>query len=121
MQYSIDFKGKIPPAAQERIRDGMKRADENADPKWRHIFDACVLAAARKKQEITSDDVLAEIQSLPDPPKTHNLAAIGPAMKRAAQMGVIARTDRFCRSRVPHKNGNLHNIWTSRCHGQNTQ
>jgi hypothetical protein len=121
MQYSIDFSGKVPPVVQQRIRDGMKRADENADPKWRHIFDACVLAAARKKPEITSDDVLAEIEALPDPPKTHNLAAIGPAMKRAAQMGIIARTDRFCRSRVPHKNGNLHNVWSSRCHGQNAQ
>ncbi len=99
-QFALDFSGKMPPAAQERIHDGMKRADENADPKWRHIFDACVLAAARKKQEITSDDVLAEIESLPDPPKTHNLAAIGPAMKRAAQMGIIARTERFCRSSV---------------------
>jgi hypothetical protein len=113
MQFALDFTGKIPTEAQERIADGMKRADDNANTRWKHIFDGCVLAAARKKPEITSDDVLAEIEALPDPPQTHNLAAIGPAMKRAAQMGVIARTDRFCRSRVPHKNGNLHNVWQS--------
>jgi hypothetical protein len=113
MQYALDFTQKVPPAVQERIADGMKRADENADDRWKHIFDACVLAAALKKAEITSDDVLAEIDALPNAPTTHNLAAIGPAMKRAAQKGVIARTNRFCRSRVRHKNGNLHNIWIS--------
>lgn len=113
MQFSLDFTGKLPSETQEKIADGMKRADDNADQRWKHVFDGCVLAAARKKQEITSDDVLEEIAALPDPPQTHNLAAIGPAMKRAAQMGVLARTDRFCRSRVPHKNGNLHNIWRS--------
>ena len=119
-QFALDFTGKVPPEVQERIRDGMTRADQNADVRWKHIFDGCVLAAARKKAEITSDDVIAEIEALPDPPTTHNLAAIGPAMKRAAQMGIIARTDRFCRSRVAHKNGNLHQVWQSRCHGQNT-
>lgn len=113
MQFSLDFTQKVPPAIQEKIRAGMKRADDNADLRWRHVFDACVLAAARKKPEVTSDDVLAEIEALPDAPTTHNLAAIGPAMKRAAQMGILTRTDRFVRSTVKRKNGNLHNIWIS--------
>ncbi|KAA6459671.1 hypothetical protein DYQ86_16260 [Acidobacteria bacterium AB60] len=118
VQYSLDFTQKVPPAAQERIAAGMKQADENADPKWRHIFDACVLAAAKKKREITSDDVLAEVEALPNAPSTHNLAAIGPAMKRAAQMGVIARTDRFSRSARPEKNGNLHAVWLSKFYSE---
>jgi len=113
-QYALDFTQRLPPAAQARIHDGMKQADENANQRWRHVFDGCVLAAARKKAEITSDDVLAEIETLPNPPETHNLAAIGPAMKRGAQMGILARTDRFARSIRPEKNGNLHAIWTSR-------
>jgi hypothetical protein len=92
----------------------MRQADENADCRWRHTFDGCVLAAARKKPEITSDDVLAEIEALPDPPSTHNLAAIGPAMKRAAVMGILARTDRCVRSQIGHKNGNLHAVWVSK-------
>ena len=123
-QFSMDFTQKMPPEAQERIHDGMQRADENADARWKHIFDGCVLAAALKKPEITSDDVLDEIAALPNAPTTHNLAAIGPAMKRAAKYGVIAPTNRFCRSRIRHKNGNVHSIWRSnhyRPAGHNSQ
>jgi hypothetical protein len=110
LQYSIDFSGRLPVSAQE----GMARADANADVRWKHFFDACVLAAARKKPEITSDDVLEEITALPDPPETHNLSAIGPAMKRAAAMGVLARTDRVVRSSVTHKHGIRHSVWLSK-------
>lgn len=112
-QFSLDFTRQRPPAVQERIAEGMKAADDHADDKWKHIFDACVLAAATKKPEITSDDVLAEIEALPDPPDTHNLAAIGPAMKRAQMMGVISYTDRVKRSERPEKHGNRQNVWLS--------
>lgn len=117
MQYALDFSGKLPPRAQA----GMAQADENAELRWKAVFDACVLAAARKKPEITSDDVLAELESLPDAPSTHNLAAIGPAMKRAAQMGIIKPTDRFVRSKVPHKNGNAHLVWLSKFYQPSTR
>lgn len=113
MQFALDFTQKLPPETQEKIRAGMEQADRNANEKWKHIFDACVLAAARKKAEITSDDVLTEIEALPEAPSTHNLAAIGPAMKRAALMGVIKRTDRTVRSTRKEKNGNLHAVWIS--------
>jgi hypothetical protein len=113
MQFTLDFEGKFPPATQEKIRAGMKQADDNADVRWKAVLDGCVLAVARRQEELTSDDVLAELESLPHHPVTHNLAAIGPAMKRAAQMGIITRTDRFMRSTVAHKNGNLHAIWKS--------
>ena len=114
MQFALNFTGKLPADAQESIANGMKQADGNADPNWKHIFDGCVLAVARRKSEFTSDDVLEEIAALHGAPTTHNLAAIGPAMKRAAHRGVIKRTDRHVRSKVAHKNGNLHAIWRSR-------
>ena len=114
LQFQLDFTAKLPARAQARIADGMQRADDNADCRWRHIFDGCVLAAARKKPEITSDDVLAEIEALPDPPCTHNLAAIGPAMKRAAQMGILRRTENVKRSARLEKHGNLQYVWISR-------
>jgi hypothetical protein len=116
LQFQLDFTQKLPPAAQAKIEAGMRQADDNANPKWRHIFDAAVLAAARKKPEITSDDVLTELELMAehaDVPSTHNLSAIGPAMKRAGKMGVITPTERTMRSALPHKNGNLHVIWTS--------
>jgi hypothetical protein len=112
-QFALDFSQKRPPAVQARIADGMQAADDNADGRWKHIFDACVLAAALKKPEITSDDVLAEIEALPSPPNTHNLAAIGPAMRRAQKAGVISYTDRVKRSERPEKHGNRQNIWSS--------
>jgi hypothetical protein len=102
LQFALDFTQKLPASTQERIADGMRQADENADLRWRHIFDGCVLAAARKKSEITSDDVLAEIEALPDPPNTPNLAAIGPAIR-------VKRSER------PEKHGNRQNIWISKC------
>lgn len=117
MQFSLDFTQKLPPPVQARIADGMKAADDNADARWRHIFDACVLAAAKKKPEITSDDVLDEIEALKDPPDTHNLAAIGPAMRRAKQMGILKPTGRFVRSTREEKNGNLHAVWISLYYG----
>lgn len=116
-QFSLDFTSKLPPSVQIRIQEGMKQANDNADPKWRHIFDCCVLAAARKKPEITSDDVLAEIEALPDPPDTHSLVAIGPAMQRAAKMGVLGYTDRVKRSERPEKHGNRQNVWKSNYYG----
>lgn len=117
IQYGLDFTSKLPPQVQERIAAGMQQADENADPKWKHFWDACVMAAARKKPEITSDDVLEEFEKLVKQPHTHNLAAIGPAMKRARTMGILQHTDRVVRSERKEKNGNRHNVWISLVYG----
>ncbi len=111
MQFTLDFSQRLPAAAQE----GMARADANADPRWRHIFDGCVLAAARKRAELTSDDVLEELEALPEPPGTHNLSAIGAAMLRAEKMGLIVATEAVKRSQRKEKKGNLHRVWRSRC------
>ena len=119
MQFALDFEAKLPPAVQATIHDGMERADQNADERWKHIFDACVLAAAKKSSEITSDDVLAEIEALQDAPSTHNLAAIGPAMKRAAQMGILTYTNGTKRSERPEKHGNRQNVWRSNYYTKN--
>ena len=113
-QFEIDFTARRPPNVQEAIAAGMKAADEHADGRWKHWFDSCVLGAALKKAEITSDDVLTEIEALPNPPNTHNLAAIGPAMKRAAAMGILEYTDRVKRSERPDKHGNRQNVWKSK-------
>lgn len=109
LQFGLDFSGKLPVSAQI----GRAQADQNADGRWKHVFDACVLAAARKKPEIVSDDVLAEMELLPDPPDTHNLAAIGAAMRRAMDMGILSPTERVKRSERPEKHGNRQNVWIS--------
>lgn len=109
IQFSLDFSGRLPVTAQI----GMATADDNADEQWKHWFDGCVMSAAKKKPEITSDDVLAEFEALPHGPSTHNLAAIGPAMVRAAKAGLLRATDRHKRSEREKKHGNLQRVWQS--------
>jgi hypothetical protein len=118
-QPAFDFteKQSLPPAVQERIAEGMQQADENADGRWKHIWDGCVLAVARCMAELTADDVRREFEKLYKPPHTHNLAAIGPAMRRACKMGILSRTDRVIRSHIPGEHGNRHNIWISNYFG----
>lgn len=114
MQFQLDFSQRLPASAQI----GMQQADANAAEDWKHWFDACVMAAAKKKPQITSDDVLAELEALPRAPSTHNLAAIGPAMIRAAKSGILRGTERTVRSQRPEKNGNLHRVWESKVFAQ---
>lgn len=109
LQFTLDFSRKMPPSAQL----GMSQADENADGRWKHIFDACILAAAKRLRELTSDDVLEEFERLGHAPGTHNLSAIGPAMQRARIMGILKATDRVQRSLRPEKHGNRQNVWLS--------
>jgi hypothetical protein len=92
---------------------GMQQADDNANFFWKRIIDGCVLAAARRLQEITVDDVLDEYEKIPNRPVTHNFSALGPAMIRAERDRVLVRTDRVKRSRRPGKHGNRHTIWQS--------
>jgi hypothetical protein len=116
-QPTFDFSGKLPPEVQEKIAAGMQQADENADSRWKYMWDACVVAAAKRLAELTSDDVLEEYEKLKYQPGTHNLSAIGPAMKRAMKMGALSPTDRTARSKRIEKNGNLHVIWKSNLFG----
>jgi hypothetical protein len=113
LQFTLDYESKLPASAQI----GRQQADDNANEQWKHIWDCCVLAAARKKFEIVSDDVLAEVESLGHAPTTHNLSAIGAAMHRACKMGILRGTDRVRRSERPEKHGNRQNIYESNYFG----
>jgi hypothetical protein len=115
MQFSIDFEGRLPPAAQL----GMAQADENADERWKRWIDGCIQSVAEQNEYFTVDDVLAKLESLPYPPSTHNLAALGPRMKRVAkELGYMVATDQVKRSKRPEKNGNLHRVWKSKLLGR---
>lgn len=117
IQFSIDYDAKLSPSAQL----GMAAADEHADDRWKRVTDAAILAVARRLPEFTVDDVLDELASIPNAPDTHNLAALGPRMKRVSkELNYMAATDRVKRSKRPEKNGNLHRVWLSKvCHGGN--
>lgn len=124
-QYSLDWSQKRPPEVQEKITAGMQAADDHADPFWKRVIDGCILAVARKRAELSVDNVLDEIEEANKgriaaglkPVETHHLCAIGPAMKRAFRDGVITATGRVTRSTKAHKNGNLHAIWKSNFYG----
>ncbi len=110
LQFDIDFDKKLPPSAQI----GMQQADENASEKWRRWVDGAIQVVATRQAEFTVDDVLGYLESLPNPPSTHNLAALGPRMKRVSkELGYMTATDRVQRSKRPEKNGNLHRVWKS--------
>jgi hypothetical protein len=110
-QFSMDFEQKLPVSAQI----GMKAADDHANVLWKRVTDAAILAVARRMPEFTVDDVLDELESIPEAPSTHNLSALGPRMKEVSQtLGYMVATDRHRRSRRKVKNGNLHRIWQSK-------
>lgn len=121
-QYGLDFTQRLSPEVQE----AMARCYANANEFWKHLWYACIVAAARKKPEITSDDVLQELEAINLVRKenglplyeTHTMSAIGPAMNRAASMGIVAATERLVRSTVGKKNGNLHRVWSSKVYGK---
>ena len=111
LQFTLDYDSKLPPSAQE----GMAAADSHADPVWKRWIDGCIQQVARSLQEFTVDDVLEALEKLPNPPDTHNLAALGPRMKEVAKtLGYMEPTDRVQRSKRSIKKGNLHRVWRSR-------
>lgn len=112
-QYSLDWSQKRPPEVQARIADGMEKADQNADGRWRHMVDAAIVACARKLAEVTVDEVIEEMGGIKNCPTTHALDALGPAMCRAARMGILKSTNRVIRSKRPEAHGNRHTVWTS--------
>jgi hypothetical protein len=110
-QFDLDFSQKLPASAQA----GMADADAHADIRWKRWVDGAIQAVARRLQEFTVDDVLSELEKLPNPPETHNLVALGPRMKEVAKtLGYMEATERVQRSKRKEKNGNLHRVWRSR-------
>ena len=109
LNYSLDFDQRLPVSAQR----GMQKADLNACPEWRYMVDHAIVAVARKQETLTVDDVITELGEIPHCPKNHSLDALGPAMVRAAKMGVITSTGRRERSWRLEKHGNWHSVWSS--------
>jgi hypothetical protein len=110
LQYAIDWDRKLPPEAQR----GMAQCDSNADFRWKRWVDGAIQAAAKSHEFFTVDEVLAELESLPNPPGTHNLAALGPRMKEVSKvLKYMTATHEVRRSKRPEKHGNLMRIWKS--------
>lgn len=106
---------------RKTTQESIDQADEHADENWKKRFDDAIVSVARRKAELTSDDVLAHLEKLADPPSTHNLSAIGAAMLRAMKNGIIESTGRTQRSERIEKHGNRQNVWRSKIHANGGQ
>lgn len=112
-QAQLEF-NPLPPAARERIEQGMKQADDNADVRWKRVTDACILAVARQNSEFTADEVVAEIERTHTGFTTHCGSALGPRLKEVAKtLKYMAPTDRVKRSARPASHGNYLKVWES--------
>ena len=110
-QLQIDFDGKLPVRAQL----GMDACDAHADPRWKRWTDGAVQVVARRLEFFSADDVYAELEKIPNFPRTHNLSALGPRLKEVAkELGYMEATDRVQRSKRLVSHGNLHRIWHSK-------
>jgi len=113
-QPCFDFTAKpLPPEVQESIRDGMAQSDANANHFWKRMIDAAIVAVARRMKEFTVDDVLDEMEKIPNCPETHALHALGPAMQRARKDKIVSPTNMLVRSKREGKHGNRRSIWVS--------
>jgi hypothetical protein len=111
LQFSIDWDAKLPVSAQI----GMERCDSHANVLWKRWTDGAIQAVARRLEYFTVDDVLSELEAMPNPPDTHNLAALGPRMKEVAKvLGYMEATNEVKRSKRPEKHGNLMRVWKSK-------
>jgi hypothetical protein len=120
-QPALDFTGRMPAAIQAKIAEGMQRSDEHADHGWKRVVDGCILAVARRRSQLSVDDVLDELDRVNAERKaagqpiiaTHDLAALGPAMKRAMRDKFVSPTNAVIRSKRAEKHGNRHSLWKS--------
>lgn len=109
-QLSIDYDSRLSVEAQL----GMAQADANADERWKRVIEGAILAVARSRPEFTVDDVLAELEKIPNAPATHNLSALGPRMVRVSkELKYMRSTGHTRRSIRPKKHGNRHTVWES--------
>jgi hypothetical protein len=77
----IDYDQKL----RVSVRVGMAQAYEDAEASWKRVVDGAILAVARRLPEFTVDDVLEDLERIPNAPNTHNLAAQGPRMKAVSK------------------------------------
>jgi hypothetical protein len=89
-----------PPAAAAARADGIQRADDNADDDWKETALDGIRILARRDR-FTADDVLEWLERCEV--GTHNLAALGPVMQRAARAGWIRSTKTYVPTRIPRR------------------
>lgn len=103
-----------PPTARQAMADGIQRADDNADELWKETALDGVQLLARRMDEFTTDELIAWLERCEE--DTHNKAALGPVMQRAARLGWIENTGRMVQSKIPRRHRKI-TVWRSLLRG----
>lgn len=107
IQYTLDA------ALAERKRaQALEQVELNADDAWKTAAMQAVHDAARALAELTTDDVLAILNT--QPVATHEGRALGPVMLRASERGWIENTGRVKKSLAVSRHRAPKTIWRSR-------
>ncbi len=91
--------------------DGIRRAEENANEAWKHAAEVSVRWCAHMHVDFTTDEVwrrLAEHYFL----ATHEPAAMGPVIQRAARAGTIRKTGAYRASKRDECHRDNLTVWT---------
>ena len=64
MQIELDFTPRMPEQARERIEAGMAQADENADIRWKRIFDDCPKSGTKTREWYQGNDPQSLVDSI---------------------------------------------------------
>jgi hypothetical protein len=92
--------------------EGIRRADDHANPTWREIALLAVKTAAKSKGYLTTDDVWQRIRLTEY--QTHEKRALGPVMRAAQKRGWIVPLDEWELSKRPECHRRPCRVWVSR-------
>jgi len=87
------------------------RGDNACDPDWDRAAEEAVRAVARRQPTLTTDDVWALLEA--SDARTHEPRALGAVMRRMAEAGVIAATERYTKSQRPVCHSRKIQVWRS--------
>ena len=102
--------------AQVERERALLQVEQNAAPDWKTVALACVKRVAAGQREFTTDDVLELLRA--ETVATHEMRALGPVMRRAADLGYIVATDRFITSASVSRHRAPTRVWSSQICGQ---
>jgi len=105
-------------AAQAAKLAAMTRSETNANPTWADTMLELVRLTCREQLYFTADDIFDRVEAMPNMPKTHDLRAFGPVMKKAASAGYCEKTDRVRESSRAKLHASPRAIWRSKLYAQ---
>ena len=97
----------------EKLRDGMARADANAQEEWKVRYLAAIKRVARLLPTFTTRDVDDYYRSFPDRPWTHESRASGPRMLIAKSRGWCRQANPSTPMRKTGSSGRKQQVWVS--------